>query len=95
MELTENNGFILINVKVVPKSSKNALEYYNKGIKVKLKSPPVDGKANKELVEYLAKVLGIAKNRIQIEHGETSKTKTIRIEITALEFINIIGGICG
>ena len=47
---------------------------------VQLKSPPVDGKANRELVELLAKELDVSKSRIQIKSGATSRNKRVEIE---------------
>ena len=95
MKITSKDGFILIDVKVIPKSSKNTVEFFDNGLKVKLKAPPVDGKANKELIDFMSKTLGISKSCVHIERGETSKTKTLKIEITEAEFIKIIGGKCG
>jgi hypothetical protein len=46
-------------------------------LKVKIKAPPVDNKANKELVSYMASLLGIKANRLQIESGQTGRLKII------------------
>jgi len=48
--------------------------------KLKVTSPPVEGKANKAVREYLAKSLGIAKGRVEIISGEKAKLKSVRIE---------------
>ena len=47
---------------------------------IKIKAPPVDGKANKYLVEILSSHFGVAKSRIKILKGETSSFKIIEIE---------------
>jgi uncharacterized protein (TIGR00251 family) len=52
---------------------------YGDALKVKLTSPPVDGEANKELVEVLAKECGIRKGDIEIVSGKSSKNKLVRI----------------
>ena len=69
-----------IQVKVKPNARSSSLEEVEAGLWLaQLKSPPVDGKANAALIEFLAKKLGIAKSRIIIIRGETSRRKTILI----------------
>lgn len=46
---------------------------------VELKSPPVDGKANKELIEVLAEYFNTKKSNISIVSGHTSKKKIVEI----------------
>ncbi len=57
-------------------------------LKVKLTAPPVDGKANKALLEFLAKRLGIGKSQLQIIAGHTSREK--QIEVTGIEEEDIL-----
>ncbi len=49
-------------------------------IKIQLNSPPVDGKANKALIQFLAKAFHCPKSSIQIKHGLSSRRKTIIID---------------
>jgi len=46
-------------------------------IKVKLTSSPIDGKANEELVKFLASVMHIPKTNVEIISGQTSKNKLV------------------
>ena len=48
---------------------------------VRLRAKAVDGAANKGLVAYLAKELGIAKSRIVVEQGTTSRQKRLRVMV--------------
>lgn len=48
-------------------------------IKIKLAAPAVDGKANKALVEFLAKTIGVPKNAIEIVRGEKNRNKTVAL----------------
>jgi uncharacterized protein (TIGR00251 family) len=48
-------------------------------LKIRLTAPPVDGAANEALVRFLSEVLGIAKSRVEIVSGQTSREKRIRI----------------
>ena len=85
------NG-ILLNVKVIPRASKNEIkECINGALKLKIKSPPVEGKANREIVKYFSKILGVSKNSVEILKGETSSHKLIFISnITKEKFIDKI-----
>jgi len=70
----------VIRVKVLPRSSVNQISGDEEGvIKVKLTAPPVEGKANKALVQFLAKKLGVARRDVEIVSGERSRVKSIRI----------------
>lgn len=48
-------------------------------IRIKIMSPPVEGKANAGLIKYLAKILDLPSSKIQIEHGEKSRDKRVRV----------------
>ncbi|MEO6588354.1 MAG: DUF167 domain-containing protein, partial [Pyrinomonadaceae bacterium] len=84
-------GAIVFNVKVVPRSSKSEIVGEHGGaLKIKIKSPPVDGAANAELVKLLSKTFGVSKSEIEIIGGQTSKNKLIKFQnISAADFIEI------
>ena len=68
-------------VKVKPNSKKQAIQELADGsLSVHLKSPPIDGKANKELIELLAEKFQVTKSQIRIKSGLSSKTKLIEID---------------
>jgi uncharacterized protein (TIGR00251 family) len=48
-------------------------------LKIRIKAPPVDGKANDEIIRFLAEQFSIAKSQIQIISGELGREKTVRI----------------
>lgn len=73
------NGIIL-NVRILPNSSKNCMVCSQDAIKVKITAPPVEGKANKALVEFLSKTFKVPKTYFEIVKGETSKDKSILIK---------------
>ena len=71
---------LTIKIKVEPRSSKSGVVGpYGDSLKVKLTSPPVEGKANKELIEVLAKAFGLAKKDIEIISGQSSKNKIVKL----------------
>ncbi|MHC4551905.1 MAG: DUF167 domain-containing protein [Planctomycetota bacterium] len=68
-------------MKVVPGSSRTEIAgVYGDMLKIKVAAPPEKGKANKELLDFLAKQLGLRKNALHIESGQTSCVKQIRLE---------------
>ena len=70
----------VIRVRVLPRASVNQISGNDGGvIKVKLTAPPVEGKANKALVQFLAKELGMARRDVEIISGKRSRVKSIRI----------------
>jgi hypothetical protein len=68
-------------VRVTPRSSKNEVaEILSDGtVKIRLTAPPVEGKANQALVEFLAEVLDVPRTRIDIVAGETGRDKLVSI----------------
>lgn len=74
-----DNG-ILISFKISPNASKNEIIKTDEGIKIKITAQPVDGKANKALVEFLSKQFKIPKTSIEIVKGHTSKEKTLLLK---------------
>ena len=65
---------------IQPRSSRNKLVgIHNNAIKIALTSPPVDGKANKALIQFMARLCGVSKSSVRIAAGESSRNKTIAI----------------
>ena len=83
---------IVIKVKIVPGSSKDKIiGVYNDALKIAITAPPVEGKANKKCIAYLAKYFEVAKSKIEIISGQTSKNKLIKIyDISQSEFLDKI-----
>lgn len=75
--IKQNKGGLMVTFKIVPNSSKNEIIKTDDTIKIKITAQPVDGKANKALIEFLSKQFKIPKTSIEILRGETSKEKTI------------------
>ena len=79
---SDSNKQIIFTLRILPNSSKNEIIKSEDIIKVKITSPPVDGKANKALIEYLSKSFKIPKTSFKIIKGETSKDKTLMVSVT-------------
>jgi len=82
MAYQNNNLFSTkIRVRVHPKAKTNGIsEIMDDGtIKISLKAPPVNGKANRELLRFLSDVLGVKKNYIDIKAGFNDRNKIVEI----------------
>ena len=70
-----------IPLQVYPNAGRNEVMGFTEGIlRVRIAAPPVKGKANKELVAFLAQLLGVGKGSINIVKGHTSRNKLIAID---------------
>lgn len=71
---------VTIKIYVAPRSSNNKIVgVHNGAIKVALTAPPVEGAANKSLVEFLARVLEVPKGAVHIASGDASRHKVIKV----------------
>ncbi len=69
-----------IKFRIIPNARKTELAgEYADAVKIKLSAPPVEGKANAELIKFLSKSLGVSKSSISFVSGETSKDKLLEI----------------
>ncbi len=73
-------------LKVTPGARKNEIlgwenDYPQVGrvLKVKIAAPPVEGKANKEIIHFLANILGVSKSSIEVVHGSSGRIKLVEI----------------
>ena len=78
--LVDNTKKTIIKVRVSPGASKNEVTgFRGDSIKMKIAAPPVKGKANKELINYLSGLLGIKRGDIIIISGQTKRNKTLAV----------------
>ena len=76
----EKDGCIVLNVRVVPRASKDEIRgVLGDALKVRIQAPPVEGKANAYLVKFLSKHWKIPRRDIEILSGETGRHKRLRI----------------
>lgn len=81
----------IFSLKISPNASKNEIIKTPDGFKVKITAQPIDGKANKALIEFLSKQFKVPKSYFEILRGETSKDKTLllkNIDEEKIQFIN-------
>lgn len=68
-------------VRITPRSSRNEIVEImsDNTIKIKLTAPPVEGKANQQLIKFLSEVLKVPKSSVDIVAGQTSRDKLVSI----------------
>ena len=72
---------MMLQVKVKPRARSSSLEKLPDGTWVaRIKSPPVDGKANAELIELVAEQFGCRKSEVSIKSGAGGRMKLVKIE---------------
>ena len=72
---------IVIAVRVKPNARVSSLEEVEGGVWLaRLKSPPVDGKANEELLELIARHFGCRKSAVSLKSGASARLKLVRID---------------
>ncbi|AIF68994.1 hypothetical protein PAP_02865 [Palaeococcus pacificus DY20341] len=78
--IKETKDGVILMLYVSPKAKKNeidGIDEWRKRLKVKIKAPPVEGKANKEVVKFFSKLFG---REVVIIRGETSREKDLLIK---------------
>ena len=80
-----------LTIRVIPNASRSEIVEWRNGIlKVRLKAPPIDGKANEELCRFLGTIFDIAPSLIEIERGSMSKRKRVHISLTLEEVERVL-----
>jgi uncharacterized protein (TIGR00251 family) len=72
---------VALSVRVIPRANRNEIVEIlsDQTVKIRLKAPPVEGKANEELINFLSKILDIPKSNFEIVGGKTGRDKLISI----------------
>jgi uncharacterized protein (TIGR00251 family) len=80
LEVQEREGAVTLMVRVQPRASKDEIAGEMGGaLKVRLRAPAVEDRANEALVEFLAVLLKTPRSAVRILSGERSRTKHIEI----------------
>ena len=83
-----------IAIRITPNASKDEISGREEDgkLKIKIQSPPVDGAANRRLIEFLAKSVGVSKSKVRIIRGDKSRSKIIEIDGNEKEIIRFLEG---
>jgi len=68
-------------IKAIPGAPKNQVcGWLGEALKIKIQAPPVEGRANEALIEFLAEALEVPRRTVTLVRGDTSRHKTVRID---------------
>jgi uncharacterized protein (TIGR00251 family) len=92
IETQERNGAVIFAVKVQPRASKDEIAGEMDGaLKVRLRAPAVEDRANEALVEFLAGLLKTSRSAVSILNGERSRVKCIEIRgVTRQQVLSLL-----
>ena len=81
MPFSQQNNKLFLTVRVSPNAKRSGFEgLWNKThIKIALTAPPVDGKANEFLIQFLSDYFNLRKSAISILSGQTGRIKKVSL----------------
>lgn len=84
--LRQTKEGVELSLHILPNAPRSQIVGLHNGcLKLKIKAPPIDGKANEAIVEFFSEFLKIPKSQISFGRGAKSKSKTIVIHGIPLE----------
>ena len=79
----------IIPIRVHPNAARNEIVAFTDGIlRVKIAAPPVRGRANKELLDFLCRRLALGKDRVSLIKGHTARNKLVAIDGLSQEAVS-------
>lgn len=77
----QDGDALVLTLRVQPGASRTEVAgLHGDALRVRLAAPPVDGKANAELMRFLSEVFDVPQRRVTLVRGETSRHKVVRID---------------
>lgn len=78
---TDKDGAVLLKIAARPGAARSAVQgLVADALKVAVQAPPEKGKANDELVRFVARALGLRRPQVTLVKGDTSRDKVVRLE---------------
>ena len=95
IEHSSRDGRLIFKVQVVPRSSRSEVAgEHNGSLRVRVSSPPVEGAANNELIQVLAKAFKVSRSAVSILSGQNSRLKQVSIAgVDSSALSDLLGGI--
>lgn len=76
---------VRLAVQVVPNASRSEVAGEAEGVvRIRLQAPPIDGRANEELVRLLSRLLGLPKSAIDVVQGQSARKKMVALDAPGL-----------
>ena len=91
----QQDGRVRFVVHVQPRAARSeVLGVYGEAMKIRLAAVPVDGKANEELVKFLARLFAVSRRDVMIVAGHGSRSKIVEVAgVTDREVHDVVAGI--
>ncbi|MCX5812175.1 MAG: DUF167 domain-containing protein [Proteobacteria bacterium] len=80
-----------IEIKVITNAKKRGVVREGIGLKVRLTSLPVEGKANEELIGYLSDIFNVKRSEVKIVRGDKDKRKLVSIPVDEAAIERVAG----
>ncbi len=91
--LREGDGHLTLALHIQPGAKKTEVAgLYGDALKIRLAVPPVDGKANAALIDFVAQRLGIAKSAVSLKSGLSSRRKVLEISEPVVDIRQRLSG---
>ena len=86
--ISDGNGAVRVSLHVQPRSSRTEIvSAHGDAIKLRVAAPPVAGEANREVVRFLSKLLGVSAASIELLSGETGRRKVVEVRGVTVDFV--------
>jgi uncharacterized protein len=87
----QESNFVTINVYVQPGAKRTEIVgFYGEALKIRLASPPVEGRANEALLKYIAQLFDVPSRQVELKRGDKSRNKKIVITDSKIEPLSIV-----
>ena len=84
--LQSRGGAVTLTLHIQPAARKTEVAgLHGDALKIRLAAPPVDGKANAALLEFVAERLGLPRSAVQLKSGQTSRRKVLEIGVSVTD----------
>jgi uncharacterized protein len=78
--LTPTDDGVVVHAFVQPRAARTGLAgVHGDALRIKISAPPVDGRANEALCDFLAGLLHVARSRVSVTSGASSRHKRVRV----------------
>lgn len=91
LEIRGTKEGLLIPVKLQPRAARTEIcGCFGESLKIRVVSPPLEGRANQECIKYLSGLMGVSKSSLKLVSGEKSREKQILLPWTAKDTLERI-----
>ena len=81
LEELDEKKIIKFKIKACANARSESIDFCEEIIKIKIMAPAIEGKANKAIIEYISRIMGVPKSKVKIINGEKASIKTICIQL--------------